>query len=361
MIRANTPKTSRTTTTSVKSQKVRTSSVPLWFAVLLFLLGFSIFIIVLYVLCFKDGLLEYRQPWTEQEYLDTVPPIVTAKHTDIPRHIWTFWDPPTDPLNGHTAIVNACVDTWRRACPDYTITVLNTRASLKYLPERLHRKHFNSTQRYTDFLRLFILAEHGGIWMDASIFMLTSLDDWLHSVRERHSAEVVAYYMRGFTTQPQWPMVESWFIASVPQSLTIQHWRNAFCRTMMFETDQAYLVDVYRQRVDLQLLNMREYLVVYVAFQVALQTSPAGTDLAKRIVAIDSAEGPFRIHILEGWDSGRIARTLCSPDTFHKWLKVNESRAEDMKLVKLRGSEREAITRRRGCVHGFQDTLLSVN
>ena len=362
------------------------------------ILLFTILVIAMAVIAVVSAQLSgvWRSPWTETQYLQTVPAIVDVRadvknnnnnnnnnmayFSTIPRRIWTYWEPPLprEPhAAAHDAIVRACIGTWRESCPGYDITVLTLASSAKYLPPLLQRPFLDSTQRYTDFLRLFILAEHGGIWLDASIFMTRRLDDWLRGVQldsrhpvgheshettaPRRPAEVVAYYMEGFTTRPQWPMVESWFIAAVPRSLLVQHWRNAFCRTMMHPTERAYLTHVVQvQGVDLQNLIMREYLTVYVAFQVALQTSPPDLKLEQRVATLNSNEGPFRLQISKNWNSREVANMLCSIDALNDWLQMNNTNLEALKIVKLRSSERHAIAHR-GCVAGFQRCLDAVS
>lgn len=63
----------------------------------------------------------------------------------------------------------------------------------------------DSPQRNSDFVRLII-------WMDASIYATKSLD-WID--KERKGKGVVGYYLPSNVTIPKYPVIDSWFIASV--------------------------------------------------------------------------------------------------------------------------------------------------
>ena len=94
----------------------------------------------------------------------------------IPKIIHYIW------LGGNPEpkILNKCKKTWQKYCPDYEIkrwdeSNLNINES-KYAKEAYDSKKFAFA---SDYLRLKILYDEGGIYLDIDVELLKSLDDLL--------------------------------------------------------------------------------------------------------------------------------------------------------------------------------------
>ena len=277
----------------------------------------------------------------------------------IPKHIWSYWEaPPKGDGAQQDAAVQACLSSWKRFCPDYEITVFNAETAKMYLPQTLTQDKVDSVQRYTDFLRLFVLVEHGGIWIDASM-LLTAPLDWVHqSQQQRPGVELVACYMAGYTTRPEWPVVESWFLACTPQSQLMRHWRNEFCQLLKHESPGAYISDLTHNRnVDLQDLNFPTYLTIHASLQAVLQGQAAyepGPPLSERLVAFKAEDGPFKLQVDNHWNSEKVAALLCGSGAQGALRSTDLQR---LLLIKFRSTERTALAAR-GC--NLQALLNSV-
>ena len=72
------------------------------------------------------------------------------KYYVIPKKIWTFWDgePPE--------IVKTCMDSWRKHCPGYQITLLN-KESTPHINQ--YKRAHDMIQRYSDFVRIDVLSK----------------------------------------------------------------------------------------------------------------------------------------------------------------------------------------------------------
>jgi len=88
----------------------------------------------------------------------------------------------------------------------------------------LYEYKIDSITRKSDFIRLELLSKYGGIWMDASIICKYSLN-WIHAYQKNTDAEMVGYYINGFTTIEKYPVVENWFISCIPKSRFIELWK----------------------------------------------------------------------------------------------------------------------------------------
>ena len=87
--------------------------------------------------------------------------------------------------------------------------------------EVLKLKHAKSHQKIADFIRMIILKNHGGIWLDASLYLNIPLD-WIHWYQITNQSEYVGYKIRSCGVRHKRnnkiPIVENWFMACVPNS-----------------------------------------------------------------------------------------------------------------------------------------------
>lgn len=105
----------------------------------------------------------------------------------IPKQIFTYWESPTLPPS-----VQTTHDNWRRQNPDWQIHVLSQQTLENFLSsESLSFIRGSEASRFTsvgpaqmsDVLRVEVLAQNGGVWLDASVALTESLEkSWLGEV-----------------------------------------------------------------------------------------------------------------------------------------------------------------------------------
>ncbi len=94
----------------------------------------------------------------------------------IPKiiHYCWFGRNPLPPL------AKKCIDSWKRHCPDYEIIEWNEDNfdinSNQYVKEAYEAKKYAFV---TDYVRLYVLYNHGGIYMDTDVEVLKPLDRFL--------------------------------------------------------------------------------------------------------------------------------------------------------------------------------------
>eukprot|EP00959_Pyramimonas_sp_CCMP1952_P196646 4111784-Pyramimonas_sp.AAC.1 len=86
-----------------------------------------------------------------------------------------------------------CVDTWQRHNPHWDVRVLELNTVHEYLSEAELPNRFSemtSHQAASDAVRLGVLCRYGGVYMDVSIIMMSSLDEfcWDNIASGRQSA-----------------------------------------------------------------------------------------------------------------------------------------------------------------------------
>lgn len=162
---------------------------------------------------------------------------------DIPKVIWTYWQAEPAP-----AFIQACIANWRRSAPDHEVRLLNHNQLMQWLPALRADFDALSAARQSDWLRLQLLARHGGVWMDASTLLSRDLD-WLHELHARRQAQYVGFYLERDTRQPERPAIETWFMASVPGGSFVTALTTAFDR-MRDEDAEARLPSVAAELLD---------------------------------------------------------------------------------------------------------------
>ena len=98
----------------------------------------------------------------------------------VPKHLFTFWYP----LDDIPDLVAACLATFRRLNPTWTVHVLypNVRGVEPPPFQNINADNDDnwvSLQHTADWYKAAALARYGGVWMDASSIMLRPLESWV--------------------------------------------------------------------------------------------------------------------------------------------------------------------------------------
>lgn len=236
-------------------------------------------------------------------------PSQPSTQSDIPKQIWTYWNSDDIPI-----FVKDCIRTWQYHNPSWNITILtNSTLNIYLSTDILHYKHADSPARISDFIRLQILERYGGIWMDSTMLCSAPLDFILEQ-QLTTKASFVGYYIAGYTTDPTYPIIESWFLAAPPKSPFIRDWNKEFLRINTFDSVNAYITNLRYQNINLQKIDAPEYLAIHCACQKVLQTHPPNYYNTH----VTSAEqGPYKYKKENDWNSQRGLERLCqSPDLY---------------------------------------------
>jgi len=130
----------------------------------------------------------------------------------LPRIIWIFWD---KPLEEAPPFVRYAVQSWKTKNPQWVVRVLDndTLPSWATIQEATDQRKI---QGRSDAIRLALLKEHGGLWVDATCACVKPLDEWL-----------VPLMQSGFFAFPDtYPgrIIQSWFLAAAPQNYLVERW-----------------------------------------------------------------------------------------------------------------------------------------
>jgi hypothetical protein len=134
---------------------------------------------------------------------------------ELPQIVWTYWQ-----QGERTApdLVQRCIDSWRTLNPGWDVRVLDQETVPRYIsmhgvPQSIRVQH------YSDILRIRLLDEHGGVWVDATTLCARPLDHWLPPLMQ---SGFFAFSRPGPDRE-----LASWFLASERGGRIVRAWRKA--------------------------------------------------------------------------------------------------------------------------------------
>jgi hypothetical protein len=153
---------------------------------------------------------------------------------DIPRTLWIFW------ARGEASappVVQKCIASWRRENPEWDIRVLDGDAARALVD--LSDCPRNLPIRFeANLLRLRLLAQHGGIWTDATTYCHRPLDDWVPML-----CDATGFFVFSSPHVDRW--FDNWFIAAHPENPLIGAWHEAYrayVTRLMYKPDKYFMM-----------------------------------------------------------------------------------------------------------------------
>lgn len=246
-----------------------------------------------------------------------------SKSIILPKKIWIYWE------GDFPEFVEKCIANIREKNLDYEVFVLNPENVHQYTNLDFSQLKGATPQQKADLLRFDLIYRHGGIWLDASIIVYDSLD-WIQNIMQKNQTESFAYYRRKNTTNLNYPVIENWLLASVPNNIFFKQWYDELYIAIQ-QTPKKYIQQIKQTESNTQDIFQRisnlEYLVAYVACQKVLRQS------FPSITLIDCDQNAFFYQVKNRWVKEKILIDIA----------INYPAAEYPKLIKLAGKERNYL------------------
>ncbi len=243
----------------------------------------------------------------------------------IPRIIWSYWHGGAVP-----GLVQRCVDNWCRLNPGWKVHLLGAADLAAHVPPTLSRL---GVPKQSDWIRLALLARHGGVWLDASIFLTRPLD-WVLEQQQAWQTEFAGYYLDRYASGAPGacPVVDSWFMAAPPGSRFVVDWLALFEREAVVGDTADYLAGLRasgRYEAFAQKIGDPAYHTIHLCAQQILQQAPGDY----RLLLLRAEDGPYALHVPSRWKRRRLyVRLLLHPQP-----------SPAPALIKLRGGERRKL------------------
>jgi hypothetical protein len=136
---------------------------------------------------------------------------------DVPRIIWFMW---LQGLDNAPMLIKKCYASWTTRNPGWKLVFLDKENIEEYLDLQapVFRNENITKQALSDLVRVNILAQYGGVWVDATCFCCIPLDAWLN---EYMGSGFFAFYKPGRDR-----LISSWFLACTKNSHLVSKWRD---------------------------------------------------------------------------------------------------------------------------------------
>ena len=286
--------------------------------------------LLIFVVAFAWFFHATRQPaesypsWPRPEIYTTAKEKHSAER--IPKIIWSYWHSEKKPI-----VATRCLKNWQAYNPDFQVHMLHAGnvqdfISDSKLPLNFHQLAY---QHQADWVRLALLHQHGGIWLDSSIFLTCSLD-WMIEQQSEATSEYLGFSIDQWQAPgSERPVIENWCMAAIKSSPFIHAWLLEL--TTAFEDGKAYLQGLKTQGVydeTVQKIIRPEYFLMHVTAQSVLRKQEG-----LRLCLIKAEDSAFFYQVKSGWKLRPLFwRLLC--------LRLPEAVPP---FVKLRGRERRKL------------------
>lgn len=144
----------------------------------------------------------------------------------LPKIIWTCW---FQGLGQAPELVRKCLQSWQDRNPGWDFRLLDAGTIARYVDLAAYidlTRQSITAASLSDILRVLLLHEYGGVWVDATTFCNVPLDDWLPS------AAGTGFF--AFARPAEARPLASWFLAARPgnplvaklAARVVRYWRS---------------------------------------------------------------------------------------------------------------------------------------
>ncbi len=217
---------------------------------------------------------------------------------EIPKLIWIYWHEQQIPF-----FIQRIIAHNKKILPGYDFRILNQVTVKDYLPEISFKQKLKIAHK-ADIIRLELLYQYGGIWLDATVILKENLA-WLEELSALQKYDLIAYYRERSTIDRANPVVETWFLASPPKTAFMKAWADEFGKIK--DIGYQYYEEL-RQRADYDIVKQKverpAYLMLNLAQQIASRAAGMNAYLKK------SEDSALFIQEYFGWDNYAINYAL---------------------------------------------------
>jgi hypothetical protein len=234
------------------------------------------------------------------------------ENSAVPKIIWSFWDN----SDNVPEFIKIAQKNWKKFSPQYKINFVTNKNIREYIDLPPIWNDLEPVKQ-SDLFRLIAIEKYGGVWMDASILLLTDLDNFI-------KPDGLTFFLTPSTDRFN-PVYESWFISAPPKNNIIKKWLDEFI--IAVKDRNKYVNDSPKENV--KAVGNAEYLLPHIALKNIYEKNK--NDF-KDVKAINVNNTAFFEHNKYKWkDIGK--------KVFENDFQINPDRL----MIKFRGDDRTSI------------------
>ena len=230
----------------------------------------------------------------------------------VPKIIWAFWDSKEMP-----ELVKICINNWKELHPDFEINILNNETIHTFLPNFPKLKDFNPVFK-SDLLRLSLLKEYGGVYLDASVFLNQRLEQYISFYIE-NNLDLLVFSSEGHPNDKKYPITENWFIISEKNNHFIEKWLFYVTEVFLSNDFESYFKDNETRKIAYNSVNetKRDYFFSYMASQLVMREITNTS-----IGFLDSKKNGFYYNYFFKFNYEKIAKYLLLETSYNSFPSV---------------------------------------
>ena len=145
----------------------------------------------------------------------------------MPKRIYSYYDNPND-------IILAHFETWKRKYPDWEIILIDNQNLYNLVDNQFIDKYVKlDSIKFSDFLRVYLLKENGGVWLDGGIFVINTFLNQYYDEMIQNKYDVCLYEYTNKSVKHNnilIPHLDNWFMMSKKNGKYVTDLFNEFTR-----------------------------------------------------------------------------------------------------------------------------------
>lgn len=216
---------------------------------------------------------------------------------DIPKRIWVYWE------GERSDFLETCLFSIKKFNLDYDVVVLNERNLVDYCSLDWSIYANLTPQLKSDLLRLYLIYHYGGIWLDASILVYRNFN-WIQQLLKDHHVDSFAYYREQNTINKNYPIIETWLIASKAKHPFFKSWFDELSRVV--STGINIYLEQLKKEQDIKEITQNigikklDYFIVFVVCQTVMR------NVDPSMVLINCDANVFSFQVKNNWLRARL-------------------------------------------------------
>ena len=204
-----------------------------------------------------------------------------------------------------TTLVDVCLERIRMFHPDFNVIIFNDNI------ETVDGYNSLSVQHQSDWVRICAIEKYGGIWLDATVFLMKPVTEWV---------DMNKMQLQGFSAPFSDNCLENWAFAAPQNDQLVRAWKKEFKRAIemvfdKFKEDQSVSLENHG------ILDRMPYLTMHGCYIIASKQTNMTATMEK------SCDGPYKYLCRQGFESTKAINYLTREDI-------------DVPLIKFRNDEK---------------------